>query len=254
MTVASAGQGLTLVQYPGLTRNGTLSAPCGKVHMALAFKGVDYEVRNVFTPQQVKKYNPRGRVPALRIGGETVVDSTDILTELERRYPEPALEPPEPGARAAVKIVEDWADEVIYFYLVWMRWCQPDNFARFRAFIAERQGIPMRWIVPTVAQRTVRARVMGQGVGLKDEATIEREIGECIEAVETMLEPSQYLIGDRLTRADLAVVATLDQMSVTRFTPDLATRVGSQPRIASWRRRVHEQSVNAATRGMDSLS
>ncbi len=254
MTAASAGPGLTLVQYPGLTRKGTLSAPCGKIHMALAFKGLPYEVLTVFTPQQVKKYNSRGRVPVMLFGEEAVVDSTDILTELERRYPEPALEPPEPGARAAVKIVEDWADEVIYFYLVWMRWCQPDNFARFRAFMVERRGIPMRWIVPPIAKRTVRARMQGQGIGVKDEATINREVGECIEAVETMLEPSPYLIGDRMTRADLSVVAMLDQMSVTRLTPDLATRVGSQPRIAAWRQRVHEQSVNAATRGMDSLS
>ena len=78
---------ITLVQYPGAERESTLSAPCGKVHMALAFKGLEYETKTVLNPLQVKKVNPRGRVPALRIGDEVFVDSTDILTELDRRFP-----------------------------------------------------------------------------------------------------------------------------------------------------------------------
>ena len=35
---------ITLIQYPGLTRDSTMSAPCGKVRMALSFKGIEYRV------------------------------------------------------------------------------------------------------------------------------------------------------------------------------------------------------------------
>ena len=85
MPDAAPAPELTLVQYPGFTGKTTLSPPCAKVHMALHFKGLAYSIRNVNTPAQVRRFNPRGRVPVLLIGGETVVDSTDILTELERR-------------------------------------------------------------------------------------------------------------------------------------------------------------------------
>ena len=161
---------ITLVQYPGLTRKTTLSAPCGKAHMALGFKGLDYSIHNVNTPAQVKKFNPRGRVPVLIIDGETVMDSTDIVSFLESRFPDPPLEPADPTLRAQAKVYEDWADEVIYFYGVFMRWCAEDNYARMRSRILGRLPIPMRWIVPLIAQRELRHRVRGQGVGLKGEA------------------------------------------------------------------------------------
>ena len=61
-----------LVQYPGMNRATTLSAPCAKVRMALSFKGVDYELVNVSSPMEAKRYNPRGRVPTLLLGESEV--------------------------------------------------------------------------------------------------------------------------------------------------------------------------------------
>src|SRR5687768_13379899 len=123
-----ASPSILLVQYPGDTARTTMSPPCGKVHMALALKGLAYEVRNVENPWQAKRYNPRGRVPALTCEGETVVDSSDIVAWLDRRFPEPRLFPVAPGERAMAKIWEDWADEVLYFYLLGVRWCIDANF------------------------------------------------------------------------------------------------------------------------------
>ena len=81
----------------------------------------------------------------LLIDGQTVPDSTDIISELERRFPEPSLEPVDPGARAAVKVLEDWADEVLYFYSVYLRWCNEENYARMRREVLARLPIPARW-------------------------------------------------------------------------------------------------------------
>ena len=55
---------ITLVQYAGLSDDTTISPPCGKVHMALRFKGLEYGIKNVQSPAEAKRYNPRGRVPA----------------------------------------------------------------------------------------------------------------------------------------------------------------------------------------------
>lgn len=71
---------LVLYQYPGLSRHATLSPPCGKVQMALRYKGLEFRIHNLRTPGEVRKINTRGRVPALRIGGELVADSSDALT------------------------------------------------------------------------------------------------------------------------------------------------------------------------------
>ena len=237
---------MTLVQYPGLTRNRTLSPPCGKARMALAFKGLDYETRNVRLPAQIKRYNSRGRVPVLLIGDEIVVDSTDILDALDQRHPDPPLEPTDPAARAQARILEDWADEALYFYGVYFRWCHPPNYARMREHVLNRLPIPFRWIAPLIARRRVRTRTLGQGVGLKDEATVRRELQTCLQSIETLLSFQPYLVGERISRADLAVAAVLDQVHLELLTPDCAAEIDRHPQISTWLERLHRQVPNQA--------
>ncbi len=237
---------MILVQYPGLERGGTLSPPCAKVQMALRFKGLEFEVKNLHSPLEAKRYNPRGRVPVLLIGDERVVDSTDILTEIDRRWPDPPLLPSDPGDRARAKILEDWADEVLYFYGLYSRWLIPENFERMRTKVLSRQPIPIRFVLPTFALREVRKRARGQGVGLKDEATVRREIEECLDAIETLLARSAALVGERITRADLSVAAVLDQWMLDALTPQLAGSIRARPRTVAWLDRVHAVAPSAA--------
>lgn len=237
---------MILVQYPGLERGGTFSPPCAKVQMALRFKGLEFEIKNLHSPMEAKRYNPRGRVPVLLIGEERVVDSTDILTELDRRWPDPPLLPDDPEARVQAKILEDWADEVLYFYGLYYRWLIPENFERMRTKVLSRQPIPIRWVLPTIAIREVRKRARGQGVGLKDEATVRREIEECLDAIETLLARSAALVGDRISRADLAVAAVVDQWMFEALTPQLAESIRTRPRTVAWLGRVHAVAASAA--------
>ncbi|RME73215.1 MAG: hypothetical protein D6776_07485, partial [Planctomycetota bacterium] len=123
---------LTLYQYPGLRPNATLSPPCGKVHMALAFKGLPYEVVDLRSPFAVRRRNPRGRVPVLAIGHELVVDSTDILTALDTHFPDTPLLPEGARERARALLWEDWADEVLYFYVAYLRWHTEAGYRRVR--------------------------------------------------------------------------------------------------------------------------
>jgi glutathione S-transferase len=231
---------ITLVQFPGVSATTTMSPPCGKVHMALRFKRLAYKVKNVRSPREARRFNPRGRVPALILDDETIVDSTDILTALDARFPDPPLQPEGPMERAHVKMLEDWADEVLYFYGVFTRFMVSENFRRLREEIFSKLPVPLRWVVPPIAQRILRRRLVGQGVGLKAPEVVRREMSECIGAVATLLESGPWLVGTRLSRADLAVCACLDQYRVARLTPELASEIESHKSIVDWAERVHE--------------
>lgn len=233
---------ITLIQYPGARTGGTLSPPCGKVHMALRVKGLDYRVRDVHSPLEAKKFNPRSRVPSLLLDGETIVDSTDIVTALDARFPDPPLTPAEPIDRARAKLLEDWADEVLYFYLAWLRWGVDENFERLRTVRLSRLRRPMRWILPPIARRIALRRFRAQGVGLKGDDVVRRELAECLDALEEFLRGRRDLVGDRLSRADLAVAAVVDQMDEPRITPDAAAAVRARPGIVAWLDRVHERA------------
>jgi glutathione S-transferase len=237
---------LLLYQYGGRTRGTTLSAPCAKVHMALRFKGLSYDVKNLHTPMQVKKVNPRGRVPALRMGAELIVDSSDILTALDARFPQAPLLPQQPLLRAQAKLYEDWADEVLYFFVVYLRWATDAGFRRLREVVLSKQPAPLRWIVPAVARRMAVARLRGQGTGLKDEHVVRRELSECLDALDILIQDGPFLLGAELSRADLSVCAVVDQLRVPELTPDAASAVDAHDHIRDWARRVHDLAPSAA--------
>jgi glutathione S-transferase/RNA polymerase-associated protein len=85
-----------------------------KVRIALYEKGLPFErVRALHGDCNRRDFghvNPRAEVPALVDGHFSLYDSTIICEYLEDRYPEPALYPRDPQARAECRLLEDLAD------------------------------------------------------------------------------------------------------------------------------------------------
>ena len=81
-----------------------------RLRIALNLKGLtpDYLPVDLRVDEQAeapfKRINPQGLVPALTLdSGETLIQSPAIIEWLEERYPEPALLPADPEARAHVR-------------------------------------------------------------------------------------------------------------------------------------------------------
>src|SRR4051794_21638746 len=85
-----------------------------KVRWALDYKSLAH-VRRAVTPglQELTARRLRaGRtVPIMEIDGRAIGDSTKIIEELERRWPEPALYPADPEERSRALDLEDYFDE-----------------------------------------------------------------------------------------------------------------------------------------------
>ena len=103
--------------------SGPLSLFTAKVRVALDEKGLSYERVEVgwsrerrYLPHHpdVVALNPKREVPVLVDADLVVYDSTLILEYLEDRYPEPALYPAAPAARARCRQLEAAADEILF--------------------------------------------------------------------------------------------------------------------------------------------
>lgn len=103
--------------------SGPLSLFTAKVRVALDEKGLAYERVEVgwsrerrYLPHHpdVVALNPKCEVPVLVDGDLVVYDSTLILEYLDDRYPEPALRPAAPAARARCRQFEAAADEILF--------------------------------------------------------------------------------------------------------------------------------------------
>jgi len=237
---------IALYLYPGLTRDHTISGPCGKALMALRYKGLKFRFKALNTPAEVRKINPRGRVPVLQIDGEFFPDSSELLDELERRYPEPPLVPQDRVAQLEMKLWEDWADEVLYFYAVYLRWIPDNAFTLLKERFFSRLSWPMRVLAPAVARRTVRKRALGQGIGERPEGVVRQEFQDALALLDGWLVDRDYLAGTHFSRADLSVAAMLDQIVHPVVPPALEDAVAPFLNLQAWRKRVLADAGTAA--------
>lgn len=91
-----------------------LSPYVQKVQIALYEKGLEFESSTpnlLGTPDaEFLRVSPRREIPTLVDGDTVIFDSTIILEYLEDRWPEPALLPRSPAARARARTLEDLCD------------------------------------------------------------------------------------------------------------------------------------------------
>jgi glutathione S-transferase len=182
-----------------------------KVRWALDYKGVPHRRRAplpaVVHPLVALAKTRKVTFPILEADGESMRDSTRIIEELERRYPDPPLYPADPAQRARALELEDYFDEEVAPYmrrlLFWELSRDPERAADgLRLF-----GVP----VPP-------GRLAGASVGLiarrygGDAGTMEAARAHAVAGFERVIAeagPSGYLVGDAFSVADLTAASIL---------------------------------------------
>ena len=111
---------------------------CARVRIALAEKGIPYEPVAIDLsnrPAWLYEKNPAGRVPVLEEDTLVLPESLVIMEYLDERYPEPALLPADPAARALERWrVHRFDDEVGRDYYRFRRGDENELDKRLRAF------------------------------------------------------------------------------------------------------------------------
>ncbi|KPF60999.1 hypothetical protein IP88_15855 [alpha proteobacterium AAP81b] len=217
-----------------------ISPFCDKVRRAMRLKGIAWDTVEVpVVPGKFKHISPTGKFPAVDFGGELVVDSTDILARLEALVPTPALFPVDPRDRGEALILEDWADESLYFFDLTMRnW--PQNRASFLDDLLHAESGIKRRLIAAVTPGVVRGQARAQGLGRKSEAAVVADLGRHYDALEARLAGRAWLVGDSISIADLAVRSMVFVLDRTIEGRALSA---ARPGLDAWSRRVDAASL-----------
>lgn len=224
-----------------------ISPFCDKVRRVLAFKGLAYSVHNVPMAGlgKLKRLSPAGKVPILELNGAILHDSSDICRALDSFAPAPPLFPEDPQARALVDILEDWADESLYFFEMTMRFTWPYDRQRWVTQILKYDNPVMRRLARPLVPYLTRKQGTQQGLARRSEADILSELDRHLAALARLLDGTDFLVAGTLTLADIAVVSQLD--CVAGSGRGLAA-IGKQPAVAAWMERVESMTGGPALR------
>lgn len=102
-------------------------------HIGLEETGAPYETKPILLSKGEQrseaylKINPRGKVPALAIDGQVLVENTAILTYLGRRFPEKRLMPEDPLEEARCIATMCWFSTIVH--PSYQRFMRPERFA-----------------------------------------------------------------------------------------------------------------------------
>jgi glutathione S-transferase len=216
-----------------------ISPFCRKVRKVLAHKGVAFrtEEYNGLRARNASGLSAAGTLPVLDYDGERVQDSSAICEFLERKHPAPPLLPAEPQERALALVLEDWADESLYFLEVYLRFEIPE--VRPRAIDLLCAGRPgwERAVFAAVLPSKMRKKLRGQGTGRLTREQVEQTFLGHLDRVDALLGRTGWLVGSACSIADIAVGS---QLAEVRRTSHLAPRMDERPRVVEWLARLPE--------------
>ena len=208
-----------------------------KARWALDYKGI-FHVRRAVTPglQEFRARRLRaGRtVPILEMQGRAIGDSTKIIEEIERRWPEPPLYPADPAERSRALELEDHFDER----------CGPDarrvlfgdNLTEPETFLAmfagpgpSRSGLLQMLTPLAVPLVKWRFKVRPETVEKSREKVLA-----AFDKLEAEVGPSGYLAGESFSVADLTAASILGLFVVPPEFPYI--KLPADERTAQFRR------------------
>lgn len=210
-----------------------------KVARALALKELGFELAEPRGPMDLRRWNPQtGKMPVLELDGERIYDSTLILRELDRRFPDPPLVSSDPKLAAAQRQMEDWADEALYWYFMAVRWSDA-NAAATTAQITAGLLPFFRPVARLILPRRIGGMAAAQGLGRLPLPVLMEEIAGRLDDLVTILGDDPFIFGSAPSVADLAIHGQL-HMASSGPTPELAELIRGRPGLVGLRRRIEE--------------
>ena len=188
-------------------------------------KGIELELQPTGFPNHSPEYleaSPFRKMPALRDGDYTLADSSAIVHYLEAKQPEPALIPADPKLRGKTIWYEEFADTMVIA-------CGGKIFFN----------------------RIVAPRFMGRPCNEEEVRQAElNDLPPILDYLEKVVPGDHgYLVGDKLTLADIAVASPFANFRHTNTNVDpgryprtvaYVERILARPSLAQWVQRETE--------------
>lgn len=218
---------------------------CVKVHLALNALGLPYARAFGPFPSTWKRLNVTGQVPVVRIGVEVIADSTSIVRRLCALGTGGLNDGFTPRQNAEALLLEEFADSDLNGFLVASRWLDDDNWPRTRAALFAGAPAPIRAVVPVMARRSQRSRLVARDIWRRGPDACWARFATLLDALDARAPSTGSWFGEGLSTADVAIAAQLKSLQ-TPLTPAQAAQVHQRANLTAWVDRVFAKAASMA--------
>ena len=217
----------------------------GKLEAYLRYKRIPYD----FVPMTAHDFTHKGRLktgamqmPMVELpDGRWITDTTPIIEWLESQYCESSILPDEPLCAFVARLIEDYADEWLWRPAMVYRWIHDQDARLLSHQISSVMGRNIS--VPAALKRWNVRRRQHKNFVLRDgftEATAEHIKNTYIRLLDNLegpLSTRDFVMGDRLTLADIGLMGPLFRHFAMDPTPAEIMRERA-PNVMAWVYRV----------------
>ena len=218
---------LTLFQFPTYWGLPNVSPFCLKLETYLRLAGVPYDVKYTSSMSRT----PKGKLPFIKDGSETLSDTSVIIQFLKNKYGDPLDKQLTLNQTAQGVAVQRMLEEHLYFAMTYSRWLDPNYYPAFSGTIFAKLPAFARLFVPALVRRQVRKQLWQQGVARLTPDEIYAYGKQDIDACAEILGSKTFLFGEKPSTYDVILYAFLEEIIVPPVPSPLQIAVKQRPEL-----------------------
>ena len=199
---------IQLHQYPPMFGIPNPSPFCMKLETWLRIAGLPFEVVRVVDPRK----GPKGKVPWIEDGGQTIADSAFIIEYLEKAYGDRLNKDLGAEDRATSLALRRLIEEHLYWAIAHGRFLDDEVWPSTKTQFLAGFPAPLRPLVGRLVRKTIAKSLHLQGLGRHSQDDLYRLGCDDLTALSTFLGDKPYFFGDKPTELDATAYGFLAQV------------------------------------------
>lgn len=183
-----------------------------KIDVYLRMAGIKYN--SIARADNLRKA-PKGKLPFIIDGDQTIADSQFIIAYLQDKYNVDLDSNLSEEQKSVAYHLGKSLDEDLYWCVVYSRWIREDTWPLIKEAFFSSMPFPLKQIVPPLARKGVRSALFKQGLGRHSDEEIMAVAQQSLQALSTILGDKNYFFGDKPCTFDATAYGVLAQLVST---------------------------------------
>ena len=152
---------------------------------------------------------PKGKMPYIEDNGKIIADSAFIIEYLNATYGDKLDGWLSTEQKAIALAFQRLMEENLYWAAVYVRWVEPEGWAKTKPAFFAKMPAPLKWFVPNLARRGLLKELHGHGMGRHGRDEVYAIGKRDITALADFLGSKPYFMGDKPCSLDATAYAFL---------------------------------------------